>query len=51
MRPEDRELSYLWDMREAAREIVIFMKDVKFADFEKKQTPALRRGKATADYR
>jgi len=34
-RHEDRELSYLWDMRDAAREVVTFMKDVKFAEFEK----------------
>lgn len=25
MRPEDRDLSYLWDMRQAAREIIAFM--------------------------
>ena len=35
MPSEDRELSYLWDMREAAREIVSFTQGVKFADFEK----------------
>lgn len=34
MPPKDREQSYLWDMREAAREIISFMKDVKFAQFE-----------------
>ena len=32
---EDRELSYLWDMRQAAQEVFEFMKDVKFAEFEK----------------
>ena len=40
MPPESRELSYLWDMREAAREITGFMRDVKFATFE--QNKALR---------
>lgn len=35
MRPEDRDLAYLWDMREAAREIVAFMKGVAYAKFEK----------------
>ncbi len=35
MPPENRELSYLWDMREVAREIVGFMRDVKFATFER----------------
>jgi len=35
MPPEGRELSYLWDMRQAAREIVEFMQGVKFAEFEK----------------
>ena len=35
MPPEERELSYLWDMREAASEIVSFTQGVKFADFEK----------------
>ncbi len=35
MPPEDQELSYLWDMREAAKEVTAFMKDVKFAKFEK----------------
>ena len=32
---EKRELAYLWDMREAAREIRSFMRSVKFAKFEK----------------
>lgn len=31
----DRELSYLWDMQTAAKEIVEFMRGVKFARFEK----------------
>ena len=35
MPPEDQELTYLWDMREAAQEVVAFMKDVRFAEFEK----------------
>lgn len=38
MRPENRELAYLWDMREAAREIAEIMKGVKFAEFEKNKT-------------
>jgi len=38
MPPEDRELSYLWDMREAAREIVAFSSGITFADFEKNKT-------------
>jgi uncharacterized protein with HEPN domain len=32
---EGRELSYLWDMQHAAREINEFMRGVKFAKFEK----------------
>ena len=43
MPPEGRELSYLWDMRQAAREIVEFMQGVKFAEFEKNKV-----GKAIA---
>lgn len=35
MPPDERELSYLWDIREAAREIVSFIQGVKFAEFEK----------------
>jgi uncharacterized protein with HEPN domain len=35
MPPEDREQSYLWDMQTAAREVIGFMKNVKFAQFEK----------------
>lgn len=36
MPPEEgRELSYLWDMREAAQEIVGMLKGVKFSQFEK----------------
>jgi len=31
----DRELSYLWDMQTAAKEIVQFMRGIKFAEFEK----------------
>jgi uncharacterized protein with HEPN domain len=34
MRPEERDLAYLWDMRQAAREIVAFLKDASFAKFE-----------------
>ncbi len=32
--PEDLELAYLWDMREAAKQVVSFMKGVKFHKFE-----------------
>jgi len=31
----ERELSYLWDMQNAANEIIGFMRGVKFANFEK----------------
>jgi uncharacterized protein with HEPN domain len=34
---DERELSYLWDMQNAAREINNFMRDVKFARFEKEK--------------
>jgi uncharacterized protein with HEPN domain len=30
----ERELAYVWDMREAAREINSFMRGVRFAEFE-----------------
>ena len=33
MRPEDRNLAYLWDMREAAREISAFVKGVTYIEF------------------
>ncbi len=32
---DERELSYLWDMQNAAKEINEFMRGVKFAKFEK----------------
>jgi uncharacterized protein with HEPN domain len=35
MRPEERDLSYLWDMRQAAREILEFMQGVSYDLFEK----------------
>jgi uncharacterized protein with HEPN domain len=35
MQPKDRDLAYLWDMREAAREIAAFMKGIPYAEFEK----------------
>ena len=35
MPPHERELSYLWDMKEAANEIIQFMRGVKFSEFEK----------------
>ncbi len=34
MPPENRDLAYLWDMREAAREIVQFVQGMKWAKFE-----------------
>jgi len=34
MRPEERDLSLLWDMLEAAKDVVSFTKDVKYIDFE-----------------
>jgi uncharacterized protein with HEPN domain len=34
MRPDSRDFAYLWDMRQAAREIVAFMQDASFATFE-----------------
>ena len=34
---EGRELSYLWDMQHAAREISQFMQGVKFSQFEKEK--------------
>ena len=37
---EKRELSYLWDMRNASREIDDFMHGVKFAKFEKDKVMA-----------
>lgn len=33
MRPDDRDLAYLWDMREAAREVVEFMQGVTYERF------------------
>ncbi len=33
MQPENRELAYLWDMCEAAQEIVSFVANVKYTDF------------------
>ena len=32
---DEQELSYLWDMQDAAKEINSFMRGVKFAKFEK----------------
>lgn len=34
MQPEKRDAALLWDMREAAREITQFIKDVGYEDFE-----------------
>ena len=33
MRPEDRDLAYLWDLRAAAREISGFVKDILYSGF------------------
>ena len=33
MRPEDRDLAYLWDMREAAKEVMEFVQDVSYERF------------------
>ena len=33
MRPEERNLAYLWDMREAAAEVAGFVKGVSYAKF------------------
>jgi len=33
MQPEDRNLAYLWDMLEAAREIIEFIKGVRYTEF------------------
>lgn len=35
MKPEERDLAYLWNMRKAAREIVSFVRNVPFTRFEK----------------
>lgn len=34
MRPEERDLSLLWDMLEAAKDVAAFIENVKFSDFE-----------------
>ena len=33
MQPDQQDVTYLWDMREAAKEIVAFVKGVKYAVF------------------
>lgn len=33
MRPEERDAAYLWDMREAAREVLEFIEGVNYARF------------------
>ena len=33
MRPEDRHVAYLWDMREAAREVLEFIRGITYARF------------------
>lgn len=37
----ERELSYLWDMQNAAKELGDIMRGVKFAEFEKDKKLAL----------
>lgn len=37
MRPETRDLAYLWDMRQAAREIGEFLRGVTYTKFEKEK--------------
>ena len=34
MRPENKDAAYLWDIHQAALEIMQFVKDMKFYDFE-----------------
>ena len=33
MQPEDRDLAYLWDMQEAARDILSFVESIEFVHF------------------
>lgn len=33
MRPEDRDMAYLWDMRQAAREVADFVRGTSLADY------------------
>jgi hypothetical protein len=35
MRPEESNLAYLWDMREAAREVAVFVATVPFAQYQR----------------
>ena len=35
MRPEERDLAYLWDMREEARQIATFIKNIPYVKFVK----------------
>jgi uncharacterized protein with HEPN domain len=35
MQPEDRDLAYLWDMLDAAKTVVEFVKGIKFHEYEK----------------
>ena len=37
MRPEDRDLAYLWDMREAAREVAEFVRGVTFEQYRSRK--------------
>ena len=35
MRPQDRNMAYVWDMCESAKEIIEFTKNINFDDFSK----------------
>jgi uncharacterized protein with HEPN domain len=35
MRPKERDLAYLWDMRHEARQVIAFIKNVPYAKFAK----------------
>jgi len=37
MRPEERDLAYLWDMREASLDVIEFIKGVTFERFSKEK--------------
>ena len=57
MKPEDRDLAYIWDMREAARDVMDFVEGVSYVSFcsDKKVRYAVERrleviGKGHATY-
>ena len=37
MQPDSRDLAYLWDMRQAAREIAAFLQGISFTKFEQEK--------------